>query len=63
MTSGQWGHRFFTAALPPIWSLWPCVIQNGRRRQSLLFQVADDLLRLQAGVDDHAVGAVRSWAT
>ena len=33
-------------------------IQNGRRRESLLFEVAKDLVRLQARVDHHAIGTV-----
>ena len=33
-------------------------IQNGRRREPLLFEVAKDFLRFQARVDHHAIGAV-----
>ena len=34
MTSGQSGQRFFSAALPAMWSLWPCVFRMAAGRQA-----------------------------
>ena len=51
------GQRCFNAELPPMWSPWPCVLRMAAGRSSSFSSAIDDLLGLEAGIDDEAISA------
>ena len=55
MTMGASGNASLSAALPPMWSAWPCVLTMAASAQPLLGEDFEDQLRLQARVEHQGV--------